>query len=160
MRSTVQSLLVGVILAIGTAAAVAAPPAVNPVIGTWKLNVEKSTFSPGPALKAQIRSYAASAPGMTVTLQTTAADGKKTTTTVTFTDDGTLYAAPGNPDYDTVSAQRVDALTSHSTQIKAGAVVGTGLRTVSKDGKTLTFAQKGTHANGVSYDNVLVYDQQ
>jgi hypothetical protein len=31
---------------------------------------------------------------------------------------------------------------------------------VSKDGKTLTFAQKGTHANGVKYDDVSVYDRQ
>ena len=59
-----------------------------------------------------------------------------------------------------MSATRVDALTLHSTQMKAGATVGTGVRTVSKDGKTLTFAQKGTHAAGGKYDDVSVYDRQ
>jgi hypothetical protein len=29
-----------------------------------------------------------------------------------------------------------------------------------KDGKTLTFAQKGTHAGGEKYDDVSVYDRQ
>ena len=44
--------------------------------------------------------------------------------------------------------------------MKAGATVGTAVRTVSKDGKTLTFAQKLTQANGVKYDDVSVYDRQ
>jgi hypothetical protein len=47
-------------------------------------------------------------------------------------------------------------MTVHSTQMKAGVTVGTGVRTVSKDGKTLTFAQKGTHVTGVKYDDVSV----
>jgi hypothetical protein len=51
-------------------------------------------------------------------------------------------------------------VTVHSTQTKAGANVGTGVRTVSKDGKTLTFSQKGTHANGGKYDDVSVFDRQ
>jgi hypothetical protein len=59
-----------------------------------------------------------------------------------------------------VSVTRADALTVHSIQTKAGTKVGTGVRTVSKDGKTLTFAQKGTHASGGKYDDVSVYDRQ
>jgi hypothetical protein len=31
---------------------------------------------------------------------------------------------------------------------------------VLKDGKTLTFAQKGTHAGGGKFDDVSVYDRQ
>ena len=42
----------------------------------------------------------------------------------------------------------------------AGKTVGTGVRRVSKDGKTLTFGQKGTHADGTKYHDVLVYDRQ
>jgi uncharacterized ParB-like nuclease family protein len=156
MQSILKTLFVGAILMIGTGAALAA----DPVIGTWKLNVAKSTFSPGPALKSQIRSYAESAQGTTLTIKTTAADGKESTATLTFKEDGKPYAVSGNPDFDMVSVTRVDALTVHSTQTKAGATVGTGVRTVSKDGKTLTFAQKGTHASGGKYDDVLVYDRQ
>ena len=157
MHSVVKMLFVGAILASGS---IGAAPSADPVIGTWKLNVAKSKFAPGPAPKAQTRSYGESAQGTTLTLKTTAADGKETTISLTFKDDGKPYPATGNPDFDTVMVSRVDALTVHSTQMKGGATVGTGVRTVSKDAKTLTFAQKGTHASGVAYDNVLVYDRQ
>ena len=35
----------------------------------------------------------------------------------------------GNPDFDMVSVTRVDALTIHSTETKAGATVGNAVRT-------------------------------
>jgi hypothetical protein len=156
MQTIIKTLVVGAIFAIGTSAASAA----DAVIGTWKLNVAKSTFSPGPALKSQTRTYAESAQGIVLTLKTVAADGKESTATLTFKDDGKPYAVSGNPDFDTVSVRRVDALTVNSTQMKAGVNVGTGVRSVSKDGKTLTFAQKGTHVGGAKYDDMLMYDRQ
>jgi hypothetical protein len=151
-----KTLIVGAILAIASGTAAAA----DPVIGTWKLNVAKSTFSPGPGPKSQMRTYAESPQGIVLTLTTTAADGKETTSSLTFKDDGKPYPVNGSPDFDTVSVKRVDALTTNSAQMKAGATVGTGARTVSKDGKTLTFTQKGMHANGAKYDDVSVYDRQ
>jgi hypothetical protein len=156
MQTTIKTLIVGAILAIGTSAASAA----DAVIGTWKLNVAKSTFSPGPALKSQTRTYAESAQGILLTIKTVAADGKESTTSLTFKDDGKPYPSSGSPDFDTVSVKRTDALTVHSTQMKAGVNVGTGVRSVSKDGKTLTFSQKGTHVDGAKYDDVLMYDRQ
>jgi hypothetical protein len=156
VKTIFKTFLVGAIIVIGTGTALAA----DPVIGTWKLNLAKSTFSPGPAPKSQTRIYAESAQGMLVTVKTTAADGKDSTTNLTFKEDGKSYPATGSPDFDMVSVSRVDALTVHSTQTKAGATVGNAVRSVSKDGKTLTFAQKGTHAGGGKYDDVSVYDKQ
>jgi hypothetical protein len=156
MQTIFKTLFVGAILAIGTGTALAA----DPVVGTWKLNLAKSTFSPGPAPKSQTRTYAESPQGITLTIKTTAANGKESTSTLTFKDDGKPYPVSGNPDFEMVSVTRVDASTVHSTQTKAGAAVGTGVRTVSKDGKTLTFKQKGTHADGGKYDDVSVYDRQ
>ncbi|MDP9090396.1 MAG: hypothetical protein M3O26_16840 [Pseudomonadota bacterium] len=156
MQTMFKTLLVSAVLAIGTSAAFAA----DSVVGTWKLNPAKSTFSPGPALKSQTRTYAETPQGMTMTMKTTAADGTESTSTLTFKDDGKPYPISGNPDFDSVSVKRVDASTVNSTQMRAGATVGTGVRTVSKDGKTLTFAQKGTHATGGKFDDVLVYDRQ
>ena len=156
MQTIFKTLLVGAVLAIGSGTALAA----DAVEGTWKLNLAKSTFSPGPAPKSQSRTYAETAQGMSVTVKTTAADGKESTTTIVFKDDGKTYPVSGNPDFDAVSAKRVDALTLNSSQTKAGATVGTAVRTVSKDGKTMTFKQKGTHANGGKFDDVSVYDKQ
>ena len=156
MQKIIKTLLVGAIIAIGTGTALAA----DAVVGTWKLNLAKSTFSPGPAPRSQTRIYAESAQGMTVTVKTTAADGKESATNLTYKEDAKSYPASGSPDFDMVFLTRVDALTVRSSQTKAGANVGTAVRTVSKDGKTLTFAQKGTHAGGGKFDDVSVYDRQ
>ncbi len=156
MKTLFKTLIVGAIIALATGTALAA----DAVVGTWKLNVAKSTFSPGPAPKSQTRVYSESAQGLTVMVKTTAADGKESSTTLTFKEDGKPYPESGSPDFDMVSVTRVDALTVHSTQMKAGATVGTAVRTVSKDGKTLTFAQKATHASGAKTDDVSVYDRQ
>jgi uncharacterized ParB-like nuclease family protein len=158
MQTMFKTLFVSAIFALGTGAVLAAEA--NPAIGTWQLNVAKSKFSPGPALKSQTRTYAETPQGIGLTVTTTAADGKPSTTTLTFKSDGKPYPATGSPDFDTVSVTRVNARTVHSKQMMAGKTVGTGVRTVSKDGKTLTFAQKGTHADGTKYHDVLVYDRQ
>jgi len=112
MHTMIRTLIVGAILAIGTSAALAA----DAVIGTWKLNVAKSTFSPGPAPKSQTRTYAESPQGIALTIKTVAADGKESTAALTFKEDGNPYPMSGNPDFDTVSVKRVDALTVNSTQ--------------------------------------------
>jgi hypothetical protein len=156
MKTIIKTLFAGAVLAMGIGTALAA----DSVVGTWKLNLAKSTFSPGPGPKSQTRTYAETAQGLTLSIKTTTADGKETTATLSFKDDGKPYPVSGNPDYDMVAVTRVDASTVHSIQTKAGAAVGSGIRTVSKDGKTLTFAQKGTHAGGGKYDDVLVYDRQ
>jgi hypothetical protein len=156
MQTMIKCLSAAATLAFFAGAAFAADTAV----GTWNLNLAKSTFSPGPAPKSQTRTYAESAQGITLTVKTTAADGKESTETLTYKEDGKPYPASGVPDFDMVSITRVDAFTVHSAQTKAGAVIGTGVRTVSKDGKTLTFKQKGTRADGTKYHNVSVYDRQ
>ena len=156
MQTIFKTLLFGAILALGTNAALAADAAV----GTWKLNVAKSTFSPGPAPKSQTRSYVESAQGLTLTVKTVDADGKESSSTLAFKDDGKPYAVTGSPDFDMVAVTRVDALTVTSVQTKAGKAVGSGTRAVSKDGKSLTFSAKLTDAKGVNHDDVSVYDRQ
>src|SRR5258708_28524569 len=66
MQTIIKTLLVGAIIAIGTATALAAATAV----GTRKLNLAKSTISPGPAPKSQTRIYAESSQPMTLPAQT------------------------------------------------------------------------------------------
>src|SRR5207244_2982579 len=50
----------------------------DPSIGSWKLNVAKSTFTPGPPIKADTRSYDVQDGWVIVTTETTAADGTRT----------------------------------------------------------------------------------
>lgn len=151
----IQMAFFGTILMLGSIAAHAADPA----IGTWKLNVAKSMLS-GPAPTSQVRTYVDSAKGMVLTIRTTSVDGKESTASVTFKDDGKDYPIAGNPDADTISVTRVDANTVDSTAKRGGAVVAHGVRSVSKDGKTLTFKQNGTHVGGAKFDDTSIYDRQ
>jgi hypothetical protein len=153
----IRTLLIGAILTAFTGLAMAA----DPVIGAWQLNLAKSKFSPGPPPKSMTRTYAESAQGaVTLTINTTSAEGKTGSAAYTYKNDGKPYPVSGNADADMASVTTVTALKVDFKQIRAGATIATGVRTVSKDGKTLTVAQKGTHANGTPFDDVMVYDRQ
>ncbi|MGB7738332.1 MAG: hypothetical protein WBM03_04405 [Steroidobacteraceae bacterium] len=160
MHSLFKTLLVGTVLAVGGIAVASAASAKDPIIGTWQLNVAKSTFKPGPAPKSHSRTYTATADGIELTYDTVAADGSATNGKSSFKDDGKDYPITGSKDFDTVSLKRIDASTVESTQKKAGKVVGTTLRTVSKDGKVMTLKLTGKDAKGQAYDNVMVFDKQ
>jgi len=153
----IRVLLIGAILTAATSIAAAA----DPLFGTWQLNLAKSKFSPGPAPKSMARTYAESAQGtITLTTTTTSADGKTGTATYTYKSDGKAYPVSGSADADMAAVTRVNSLTANFKQMRTGATIATGVRTLSKDGKTLTVAQKGTHASGAPFDDVMVYDRQ
>jgi hypothetical protein len=140
--------------------AIAASPGSDPVLGTWKLNAAKSTFTAGPAMKDQTRTYSQDGQRISLAMKTTGADGSQTTSETTYQLDGKDYPVKGSPDFDTISAQQVDTQTAKFTLKRGGKAVGTTSRTVSKDGKTLTSKMKVTTANGGQSDNVLVFDKQ
>ncbi len=133
--------------------------AANPVVGTWKLDVAKSTFSPGPAPKSATRTYTESADGVVLDGMTVGANGKEASMHVAYKADGKSYPVTGNPNADGVTAKSVNARTWDFTLTKAGKVVGTAHRVVSADGKTLTVNNKGTH-DGAAYDDTLVFTRQ
>jgi len=155
MKSLLQIVALAAMLAFTTVASAA-----DPVVGTWQLNLAKSRFSPGPAPKADTRSYTESADGITMTWKSVAADGREINLKSTFRIDGKDYPLTGSPNFDTLTLKQVDSHTVHSTQKKGGKVVGETKRTVSKDGKELTLASKGTGTDGVAYDTVMVYDRK
>jgi hypothetical protein len=132
----------------------------DPVVGTWVLNVAKSKFNPGPAPKSESRTYAVAGNEIKATSTGVDGDGKATSATWTVVYDGKERALTGVDDADMLSLKRVDANTSEFTEKKAGKVVLTGTRVVSKDGKTLTITTKGTNAKGQKVDNVTVYDRK
>src|SRR5947208_1398603 len=79
IRSLVPTLLTAVTLAATSfeAAAQQAQPIPEPdvILGTWYLDVAKSTFNPGPAPKSQTRTYALDKNGIKTTIDTVHADG-------------------------------------------------------------------------------------
>jgi len=134
----------------------------DPVIGTWKINLMKSKYDPGPPPKSQTRTYEAVRNGVKVTVE--GVDGFNNPIKYGYTAnyDGKDYpmtgtGVPGGADV--VAFRRVDiAFTVEETLKQAGKVIITARRVVSQNGKILTFNTKGTP--GQPFNNVTVYDKQ
>jgi hypothetical protein len=132
----------------------------DPRIGTWKLNVAKSKYSPGPPPQSQTLKVEASGKGEKVTSEVVNADGTNTTTQYTANFDGKDSPLTGSPIADMVSLKRIDARTTERTDKKGGTVAQTIKRVVSADGKTMNVTVKGKNAQGQEVSNVVVFEKQ
>jgi hypothetical protein len=130
-------------------------------VGTWKLNLAKSTYSPGPAPKSQtLKIEAWGEDGVKYSAEGMDADGKPMHWEFQAKYDGKFYPFKGNPDGDMLSYKRIDANTVESTlQLKGKTTTMTRV-VVSKDGKTRTLTQTGKNAKGQDVKNLVVYDKQ
>jgi hypothetical protein len=160
---------VGLLIAVCSGLVLAQAPAVgtktDPIIGTWKLNPEKSNPKPSPGT-VSVRRYELRPDGfMTTIIVGVTPQGDPSFTQTTWKYDGKDYpqytqgslaelSAKGvKPGTD--ASRAIDAYTSELTQKdNTGKVTFAGrTRVVSKDGKTLTI--KGQAANTVAvYDRV------
>jgi hypothetical protein len=132
----------------------------DPLIGTWKLNLTKSKYSPGPTPQSSIMHYEPAGQGFRDTVTGIDAQGKPSTSEFTMIYDGKFYPTTGVIGYDASAFSRVDDYTVTYIRTLAGRVVATGTRVLSRDGKTLTFTGTGRTANGRQYNNVAIYDKQ
>jgi hypothetical protein len=160
MNRHLRALLLGTLLAITGSTPVLAGNAPEQIVGSWTLNLANSRFNPGPAPKSQIRTYAESADGISLTITGVAADGSPVAGKSTFKYDGKEYAISGQANFDSLSLKRVSANIVESTQKRGGKLMGTTVRTISADGKLLTLASKGTDAKGKPFENLMVFDRQ
>jgi len=132
----------------------------DPQLGTWVLNVAKSTFKPGPPPRSQTRKFEQTDRGIRYTSDGVDADGKPTHSEYLANFDGKDYALTGSTQADTIALKRMDPWTLEVTQKRAGKIVVTGTRTISKDGRTATVRNKGTDSSGRTLDVVMVFDKQ
>ena len=134
----------------------------DPFLGTWKLNVNKSKFVPGPARKSETRMVVTSPNGMKVSVKRVNADGSTHEFEYTSNLDNKTYPIVGDgPEgADSIAANLTAPNTIQSTLKKGGKVIVTSTLTVSADGKVLTITSKGTQADGKQFSNVAVYDKQ
>ena len=146
----------GAMLAITTNAVVAAT---HPAMGTWQLNLAKSTDeSTNAPPKSETFIFAESAKGISLMTKVVGADGKQT---VTKGDpikwDGKPYAENTNPDHDSVMVKQVGGRTIEWTFTKKGTLVRSGTLTVSKDGKMMTVSGASVAANGAKtyFNNIF-----
>ena len=141
--------------------AVAALGADN-TLGTWKLNMAQSKFTPGPSpVKNLTVMREASDGGVRVTVTGERADGTSADSSYTTKYDGQEVKVAGNAPYDTVSVKQVDANTLTDERTKTGTQYrASGRAVISNAGKTMTLTIKGTDAGGKPFTYVMVYDKQ
>jgi hypothetical protein len=137
----------------------ASAQAADPFIGTWKLNVASSKFSPGPAPKNGSVTFTAAGTGFRAVIQGAGAKDEKVMWEYTGSYDGKDVPLKGNPDGDTISVRRINANTVETTMKRAGKPTLTNTRTLSPDGKTMTVTTKGTNAQGQTVNNVQVFEK-
>ena len=133
----------------------AEPP--TQLLGTWRLNVAKSKYSPGPPLRSETRVYTRDTEGVKGVVTRTHADGRveKFEYAANF---GKDLMVTGIPDYDTVTLRKVDDLTSDAVLSHAGTVFGVARRVIAPDGKTMTITFDRKSAE-TPVHNVAVYDK-
>ena len=129
-------------------------------VGTWKVNLAKSTYSPGPAPKSAILKFESTPAGIKLTTDIVDGDGKAVKGGFTSKFDGKEVPLTGNPNADTGSPKRLDDNSYDNVWKKAGKVTITAKAVVSADGKTLTVTQTGTNAKGEAVNITAVFDKQ
>jgi hypothetical protein len=157
MRTIVTRALIA--LAITTIAAFGA----DNTLGTWKLNVAKSKYTPAPfPLKSLTTVREAASGGVKVTNTGERADGTMINAIYTAKYDGTATSVRGTgAPYDTISIKQVNANTLTDERKKTGGPYkATGRTVLSNGGKTMTTTVKGTDADGKEFNFVYVLDKQ
>jgi hypothetical protein len=136
--------------------------ATDPSLGTWVLNVSRSKFATPPP-KSFVERYDMRPDGYFVSTRSIVTkDGDPAFQQAIFKYDGKDYELFDNSSLAEflvsgkraslmLSAKVIDAYTIEYLVKQAGKIVTSGTRTVSKDGKTMTFAAK---------DGVAVFDKQ
>jgi hypothetical protein len=151
---------VGVIVGIAAliAGAAASAQTTEPVVGTWKLDVAKSTYKPGPAPKSSTLTVEPAGTGLKVAIDAVNADGSPLKWGFTTMRDGKEEApVTGNPMFDVVTSTRTSATAGTNVYKKDGKVVMTTKLAIGSDGKTMTLTSTGTDPKGQAVHNVAVY---
>lgn len=138
----------------------------NPAAGTWKLDVAKSKFSPGPPPKSATLTIEAQGDSVKTKLEEVESDDSHTGYEYTAGLDGKDYPLAGStgPERlrgaDSVVLRRNGSHAYGAMFKKSGQVLMTNMTTVSKDGKTLTLVVNGADAKGEPLKLMLVWEKQ
>jgi hypothetical protein len=136
----------------------------NPLIGKWKLNVEKSKFTPASVTpKSQTRTVEADGDSVKYSFEVVSADGKSGSYGFTVKYDGKFYAITGTGAPYGADEISIKKATSHSYNAilkRGGKEVASSHLVLSKDGKTATLTGKGTDASGKPVSSTSIYDKE
>lgn len=154
---TTKRLFTAAVLVVGLGGTALAQSS-DPLVGSWKLNVAKST---GTSFKSGTTKIEAAGAGVKVTVDLEGADGTVSHWAFTANYDGKDNPVTGNSPYgDATAFTRIDAKTTRIIVKQGGKVTVTQTIVVSGDGQTRTVTTTGTDAKGQTVDTIAFYDKQ
>ena len=164
MRARLTVMCVGLaVLAFFSVTAIGA----DMLAGTWKLNVAKSKYSPGPAPQSNTVKFESIEGGIKLVADGVDSQGKKTHNEYTAKFDGkdspTKPMLDGKPNpnaADTVSYKKIDDYTYEVTAKLNGKTLNLARHVISKDGKTRTVTTTGPNAQGQKLNDTTVFERQ
>jgi hypothetical protein len=159
MRIGKVTLLGALLLLIGTAVT-SARAADDPAAGTWKINLAKSKYSPGPAPKSTTVTIKIENNTEIYEAEGVDASGKATHGSFSAKLDGTDAPVSGISYADTVSIKRGSPTHFVATLKKGGAVTMTVHVVIAADGKSRTATYSGKNDKGEAEHDVVFYDKQ
>lgn len=130
----------------------------DPLLGTWRLDVTQSKYSPGPPLRSETRTYVRIEGGVKGTIDRQYADGRREVIDYRADFDREVPVS-GTKAYDAVRLTRVDERTTEGVLTHAGRVFGVSRRIISADGETMTITFRRKEP-GDMVNNVAVYRRE
>jgi hypothetical protein len=156
-----------VVVLVSLAALLAASPnartqSTDPWMGTWKVNLAKSAYKPGPKpTVAGTIKMEPMAGGFKTTIDATNPQGQPTHTETVGKFDGKDNPVTGAPTPNTTAAyKRINGRTFEVMGKVDGTPTVTTRVVVSADAKTLTATQTGKNDRGETVNNVILADKQ
>lgn len=133
----------------------------NPFLGTWKLDVAKSKYSPGPAPKEVTYKFDQDGDNIRRLATGTNGDGSAMNQDSSIPWDGKdhLVTKPPEPPV-MVAVTKVNARTLHVVVKQGGKITDTIHVVISKDGKTVTSTDDGVNEKNEKVHNVEITEKQ
>jgi hypothetical protein len=131
-------------------------------LGTWKLNVAKSSYGGGPMpVKNLVMIRQASDDAVKVFQIGERIDGTVLNSSYTTRYDGKECVVTGASPFDRISVRQLDANTFVDERKKKDGLFHAKVKTlISEDGKTLTTVASGVNAEGKQFTSTLVHERQ
>jgi hypothetical protein len=132
----------------------------DPFAGTWKLNVEKSTYLPGTCPRQMTIVMEAAGEGVNYRSETVYENGTVARAQYTADYSGKEATVYGNAGLLLpVSLKKLDDKTVMASYKRGFQVIATSRRTVSEDGRVLIITTTSTDATGKTVTTIGLYDK-
>lgn len=129
-------------------------------MGTWKQNLAKSTYSPGPAPKSATYTHTQDGDWVIQKCDFINSEGKSISTTTRFKRNGKEYPYTSfSGAHKTITSKRINARTNEAI-VKYGTEKETVRDVLSADGKTITRIITGIDTKGQLIRESQVYEKQ